>query len=327
MSYNSVYAMNDTMEAPSINTKLYNGYITDIDGIMVGHHTNEKAKTGCTAILIPNGAVVGSDVRGGAPGTREIALTKTGNLIEKIHAVTLSGGSAFGLASASGVMNYLEQQGIGFDVGVAKVPIVCGAVIFDLSYGASDIRPTEADGYEAAKSATKLEARQGSIGAGTGATVGKTFGNNYAQRSGLGSATVELPNGVLVSALVIVNALGDVYDEQGNIIRGANKNGKFLNTVEKLISGEEIIARAGTNTTIGVVATNVLLTKEEANKMASVAQNGLAIAIRPVHTMRDGDTIFALSVGNKKASTDVICLAAQIATQRAIINAVSNFHS
>lgn len=300
---------------------MYSGYVTDIDGILVGHYTDETNKTGLTAIIAPKGAVCGSDVRGGAPGTRETDLTKPGHLVEKAHAVVLSGGSAYGLAAASGVMNALEKQGIGMDVGVAKVPIVLGAVIFDLAFGAADVRPGEREGMLAVENASANEDAQGSIGAGTGATVGKCFGPACAQRSGLGSATVELAEGVKVSAIVSVNALGDIYDEAGNIIRGAQKEGAFLNTSEQLLKGVGIEALPGANTTIGCIVTNAALTKEQANRVATVAHNGYALAIRPVHTMLDGDTIFTLATGEKQAKVDVICLAAQTAMQRAIINA------
>lgn len=300
---------------------MYQGYVTDIKGIYVGHYTDEEHKTGVTAILAPEGAVCGSDVRGGAPGTRETDLTKPGHLVEKAHAVVLSGGSAYGLAAASGVMNALEKQGVGMDVGVAKVPIVPAAVIFDLAFGASHVRPGEREGMLAAECASAEEHAQGCVGAGTGATVGKCFGAQCAQRSGLGSATVELQDGVKVSAIVVVNALGDIYDDSGKIIRGAQKDGVFLNTAEQLLQGRGIEALPGANTTIGCVVTNAALTKEQANRVATVAHNGYALAIRPVHTMLDGDTIFTLATGEKTAKTDLICLAAQTAMQRAIINA------
>lgn len=300
---------------------MYGGYVTDIEGVLVGHYTDEIHKTGVTAILVPEGAVCGSDVRGGAPGTRETDLTKPGHLVEKAHAVVLSGGSAYGLAAASGVMNWLEKQNVGMDVGVAKVPIVPGAVIFDLAFGAADVRPGEHEGMLAAQAASAEECRQGYVGAGTGATVGKCFGAACAQRGGLGSATVELPDGVKVSAIVVVNALGDIYDVEGKIIRGAQKDGQFLNTAEQLLQGRGSEALPGANTTIGCVVTNAQLTKEQANRVATVAHNGYALAIRPVHTMMDGDTIFVLATGKKSAKTDLICLAAQTAMQRAIVNA------
>jgi len=299
---------------------MYSGYVTDIKGILVGHYTDEANKTGVTAILCPGGAVCGSDVRGGAPGTRETDLTKPGHLVEKAHAVVLSGGSAYGLAAASGVMNALEKRGAGMDVGVAKVPIVPAAVIFDLAFGAADVRPGEREGMIAAETASAEENRQGYVGAGTGATVGKCFGAACAQRGGLGSATVELPDGVKVSAMVVVNALGDIRDEEGRVIRGAQKDGVFLNTAEQLLNGKGIEALPGANTTIGCIVTNAILTKEQANRVATVAHNGYALAIRPVHTMLDGDTIFALATCEKPAKTDLICLAAQTAMQRAIIN-------
>lgn len=301
----------------------YSGYLTDIDGILVGHYTDALNKTGCTAVIIPQGATIGSDVRGGAPGTREIALTKPCQTVQQAHAICLSGGSAYGLAAASGVMNYLESVGIGFQTPAGIVPIVAGAVIYDLAYGNAKIRPTELNGYQAAQLANSQENRQGNIGAGTGATIGKYFGFEYQQKGGLGSASVKLKNDAIVSALVIVNALGDIYNEQGQIIAGANKDGEFTNTVECMLSGTDSNAHFGSNTTIGVIATNVFLNKEGVNKVAAVAHNGYALAIRPVHTSLDGDTIFALSCGDKQATLDEVCIAAQIAMQRAIINAVT----
>lgn len=299
----------------------YSGYLTDIKGVLVGHYSDEKDKTGCTAILFPEGAVAGSDVRGGAPGTRETDLTKPGHTVQKIHGICLSGGSAYGLAAAQGVMQALEEKGCGFDVGVAKVPIVCGAVLFDLTYGSPDVRPTQENGYTAAMNASESERRQGSIGAGTGATVGKFFGLEYQQRSGLGSACVELPGGVKVAALVAVNALGDIYDENGQIIKGACENGKFKNTVQSVLNGAKSTITVGRNTTIGVIVTNAELNKEEVNRVAMVGHNGYALSIRPVHTMQDGDSIFAAATGEVKANVDDICIAAAVAMQRAVINA------
>lgn len=301
----------------------YQGYLTDIQGVLVGHYTDEKNKTGCTAILFSQGAVAGSDVRGGAPGTRETDLTKPGHTVEKIHGICLSGGSAYGLVAAQGVMEALEEQGCGFDVGVAKVPIVCGAVLFDLTYGNPQVRPTQANGYAAAMQASAAERGQGSIGAGTGATVGKFFGLEYQQRSGLGSACVELPGGVKVAALVAVNALGDIYDEEGKIIRGACENGVFKNTVASVLQGYRSTVTVGRNTTIGVIVTNAALTKEQVNRVAMVAHDGYALSIRPVHTMQDGDSIFAAATGEVPAQVDDICIAGAVAMQRAIINAVT----
>lgn len=304
---------------------MYDGYLTDIDGVKVGHITDEENKTGCSAILIPEGAVCGSDVRGGAPGTRETDLTKPGKLVEKAHCVMLSGGSAFGLAAASGAMDELEEMGIGLDVGVTKVPIVLSAVIFDLAYGSAKVRPTAEDGKKAVRIASSEEKRQGRIGAGTGATVGKSMGMNYAMRSGLGSACITTGNGAKVAAMVVVNALGDVI-EDGRILSGMQMNGEFLNSENFFIEGlhSEDFARktAGQNTTIGVVVTDAKLNKAEINKVAEVAHNGYARAILPVHTMNDGDTIFALATGKVDScdSVDTICVCAQEAMRRAIIN-------
>lgn len=299
----------------------YSGYVTDIDGVLVGHYTDEVNKTGCTAILFPKGAVAGSDIRGGAPGTRETDLTKPGHTVEKIHGICLAGGSAYGLAAAQGVMQALEEKDCGFDVGVAKVPIVCGAVLFDLTYGSAQVRPTQENGYAAAMLASADERSQGSIGAGTGATVGKFFGLEYQQRSGLGSACVELPGGVKVAAIVAVNALGDIYDENGQIIKGACENGKFKNTMQSVLGGAKSTVTVGRNTTIGAIVTNAALNKEQVNRVAMVAHNGYALSIRPVHTMQDGDSIFAAATGEVQANVDDICIAAEVAMQRAIINA------
>lgn len=311
----------DMSKKAEVKQPRFSGYVTDIKDVLVGHYTDEKNKTGCTAILFPKGAVAGSDVRGGAPGTRETDLTKPGHTVEKIHGICLSGGSAYGLAAAQGVMQALEEKDCGFDVGVAKVPIVCGAVLFDLTYGSAKVRPTQENGYTAAMNATSTERSQGSIGAGTGATVGKFFGLEYQQRSGLGSACVELPGGVKVAALVAVNALGDIYDENGKIIKGACENGVFKNTMESVLNGYKSTVTVGRNTTIGVIVTNAKLNKEQINRVAMVAHNGYALSIRPVHTMQDGDSIFAAATGEKEASVDEICIAAEVAMQRAVINA------
>lgn len=317
----SAFAADTANEVKAAKQPRYSGYLTDIKDVLVGHYTDEKNKTGCTAILFPKGAVAGSDVRGGAPGTRETDLTKPGHTVEKIHGICLSGGSAYGLAAAQGVMQALEEKDCGFDVGVAKVPIVCGAVLFDLTYGSAKVRPTQENGYTAAMNAASTERSQGSIGAGTGATVGKFFGLEYQQRSGLGSACVELPSGVKVAALVAVNALGDIYDENGNIIKGACENGVFKNTMESVLKGHKSTVTVGRNTTIGVIVTNAKLNKEQINRVAMVAHNGYALSIRPVHTMQDGDSIFAAATGELEANVDEICIAAEVAMQRAVINA------
>jgi L-aminopeptidase/D-esterase-like protein len=294
--------------------------ITDVPGIEVGHAQEAEALTGVTAILCRKGAVGGVDQRGGAPGTRETDLLSPLNLVERVHAVVLAGGSAFGLDAASGVVKYLEAQKIGFDVGVAKVPIVPAAILFDLGLGRSDIRPTPEMGYSAAAAANTDEASVGNIGAGMGASVGKIFGNAGAMKSGLGTASVDIGGGVIVGALVAVNAFGDVLDPHtGVILAGARSTqlgplklgspGYFADTLAtmKTFAGrliEKMEMRS--NTVIGVVATNAKFNKAQANKMAQMAQDGLARAIRPAHTMLDGDTIFALATGQKPADVSLV---------------------
>jgi len=271
--------------------------ITDVSGIEVGHAHNKEALTGCSVVLCREGAVVGVDVRGGAPGTRETDLCRPGTLVEKAHAVLLSGGSAFGLSAADGVMRFLWERGVGYDVGVTKVPIVPGAVIFDLAVGKVSW-PDGEMGYEACLKAASGEVAQGCVGAGMGASVGKLFGPNHATKSGIGTASMQI-GGATVGALVVVNAFGDVFDpEQNSIIAGSRlPAGKgFAGTAKVLLQGvgQEGVA---TNTTIGVVATDAPLSVEQVNHLAKVAHDGLARTIRPVHTMVDGDAIFALSTG------------------------------
>lgn len=316
-------------------TKLKN-YLTDIPHLLVGHAQDMEALTGCTVVLCPKGASAGVDQRGGAPGTRETDLLHPMHLVEKVHAILLAGGSAFGLDAASGVMRYLEEKGFGFDTGAAKVPIVPAAVIFDLAIGRADIRPNAEMGYQACMDASLNSILQGNVGAGTGATVGKLFGMSGAMKSGLGSATVEAGNGLLVSALVIVNAFGDVINPQTGIIlagtrtllKGPIKVGSgeyFADTLAtmKTLVGKTILNFAGkSNTVIGVVATNAKLDKEEINKVAQMSHDGLARVIRPAHTMFDGDTIFSLSCGKLPADVNLIGACAAEAFSLAVINAV-----
>ncbi len=311
-------------------------YITDINGILVGHAQDETALTGCTVILCPRGAIAGVDQRGGAPGTRETDLLQPMHLVEKVQAILLSGGSAFGLDAATGVMRYLEEHGFGYDTGVAKVPIVPTAVIFDLALGSSSIRPDAAMGYAACENSRNSSSEQGNIGAGTGASVGKLLGPEYSMKSGLGSATVEAGNGLLVSAMVVVNAFGDVIDPCTNqIIAGTRTMHKgplkiglgdyFADTMAtmKTFAGKTVLNFAGRqNTVIGVVASNARLSKEETNKVAQMAQDGLARVVKPAHTMLDGDTIFALSTGKKAADVNLIGAYAAEAFSMAILNAV-----
>ncbi len=335
---------------------MYKNSITDVPGIEVGHAQDYEALTGVTVVLCDgpsgSGAVGGVDQRGGAPGTRETDPLRPMHLVQKVHAVVLTGGSAFGLDSASGVVKYLEEKGVGFDVRVARVPIVPAAVLFDLSIGRADMRPGPAMGYLACQNASRKEASNGNIGAGTGATVGKIKGINYAMKSGIGTASIRLGKGVIVGALFAVNAFGDVIDPNtGKIIAGARKTQsvpsipsvpsrgtqgtkgtafQFADTLTVLRSfvGKKIVRFASrSNTVIGVVATNADLTKEEANKVAQMAHDGLARAVRPAHTMFDGDTIFALATGEKTADVNVIGAYAAEVTARAIVNAVVHARS
>lgn len=304
--------------------KPYKGSITDVEGIEVGHAVNIEGGTGCTVIITRAGAVGGVDVRGRAPGTRETDLLKPGMLVEKCHAIVLSGGSAFGLSSADGVMKWLRNENIGFDAGVGVVPIVPAAVLFDLGYKKSDVWPDSDMGMEACVNAVDGDIEQGSVGAGTGATVGKMLGAKAVSKSGIGTACIKLSGGVKVAAMVAVNAFGDVIDHRtGNIIAGPRLPvGGFLNTAKALLKASLLANMAGKNTTIGVIATNAQLTVAQANFVASIAHDGYAKSISPVHTMMDGDAIFALSTGDKKMDVNLIGVAAVEVMSRAITNAV-----
>ncbi len=297
--------------------------ITDIPGIRVGHDTNLEAGTGCTVILCDTPAVGGVDVRGSAPATRETDLLRPMNLVEEVNAVVLTGGSAYGLDAASGVMRYLEEHDIGYHTGVARVPIVPAAAIFDLAFGSPTVRPDAAAGYRACEKATTEPVMQGNVGAGAGATVGKMAGPSFMMKGGLGSASTQLSDGTIVGALVVVNAVGDVIDPQTQrVVAGARNQ-----------AGEDLFAtNPFGNTTIAVVATNASLTKEQVNKVAQMAHDGMAQAIRPAHTMFDGDAIFALALGPKTQTltnssiaaslTSTIGAAAAITLARAILKAV-----
>jgi L-aminopeptidase/D-esterase-like protein len=304
--------------------------ITDVRGIEVGHAQDEEALTGCTVILCRKGAVAGVDVRGGAPGTRETDLLNPINLVEKVHAIVLAGGSAFGLDAASGVMHYLEENKIGFNTGAARVPIVPSAILYDLSLGRADIRPDSAMGALAAALAVSTPPAEGNVGAGTGASVGKMFGMTLAMKSGLGTASMDIGGGVIVGAIVAVNAFGDVINPKtGEIIAGLRsgkvgplrigKKDSFADSLTMMKSpvGRGILGLASRgNTVIGAVATNAKLTKAQATKVAQMAQDGLARTIRPAHTMLDGDVIFALSTGTKKADVSIIgAFAAEVMAQ------------
>ncbi|MDH4378237.1 MAG: P1 family peptidase [Ramlibacter sp.] len=301
--------------------------ITDVAGISVGHFTEPRRPTGCTVVLVPAGAVGGVDVRGAAPGTRETDLLSPVNTVDVVHAVLLSGGSAFGLDAAGGVMRWLEEQGVGVDVGAARVPIVPAAVLFDLLVGDARIRPGADAGYAACEAASHTPPAEGNVGAGTGACVGKVFGHERAMKGGIGTASVTV-GGVTVGALIACNALGDVIDpDTGRVLAGARTaDGQGLADIRRsLLAGEAPIPiLAGSNTTIGVVATDAKLTKVQANRLAQVAHDGLARAINPVHTVADGDTLFALATGrhDKHPGMMVLATMAAEAVARATVRAV-----
>ncbi len=323
--------------------------LTDIPGLRVGHAQNLDALTGCTVILCENGAVGGVDQRGGAPGTRETDLLRPLHLVEKVHAIVLAGGSAFGLDAATGVMQYLEARAVGYETGVARIPLVPAAILFDLGLGRADIRPDAAMGYQACLNASAERPAQGNVGAGTGASVGKFLGMSHAMKAGIGSASVALGGGLVVGAIVAVNALGDVLNPvTGQIIAGAriragehdpartgddpDRDPKTSSSASPFVDTLSIL-RAWTaqgsaapatqeNTVIGVVATNARLTKEQTNKVAQMAQDGLARAIRPAHTMYDGDTIFALATGEIEADVNVVGTFAAEVFAQAIVQAV-----
>ncbi len=298
--------------------------LTKITGIKVGHATDHAARTGCTVILAEGGAVAGVDVRGAAPGTRETDLLKPGNLIERVHGILLAGGSAYGLDAAAGVLEFLETKGVGYKTAECVVPIVPGAVLYDLGTGSPKIRPDKKMGYEASNNATSHPVEEGLVGAGTGATVGKGLGMERSSPGGIGSYAVVLQPGVWVASCMAVNAYGNVLGEKGDILAGikSGKPGEYLDAYDVLKS-HEINEFVGTNTTIGVVATNAALTKEQANRVASLAQNGIARAIVPAHTMYDGDTIFCLSTGEEKINLSLLGESAALVVAEAIRRAVA----
>jgi L-aminopeptidase/D-esterase-like protein len=285
--------------------------ITDVAGIEVGHFTDPRRPTGCTVVLARGGAVAGVDVRGAAPGTRETDLLSPSNTVEQVHAVLLAGGSAFGLDAASGVMRWLDEQGIGLAVGPARVPIVPGAVLFDLALGDARIRPDAAAGYAACQDASRQAPAEGNVGAGAGAVVGKIFGFGRGMKGGIGTASVTV-NGVTVGAIVACNALGDVVDpDTGRIVAGARTpDGRsLLDARRALLRGEEPRPLLpGSNTTIGVIATDAAIGKVQAGRLATLGHDGLARAINPVHTLSDGDTLFALATGASGRSIGMMTL-------------------
>lgn len=303
-----------------------NQTITAVKGLEAGHYTDLAHATGCTVFLCRGGAVGGVDVRGGSPGTRETDLLRPVHRVDQVHAVVLSGGSAFGLDAASGVVAYLESQGIGFKVGPVIVPIVSSAILFDLGLISADVRPGPEEGRSACLASTASPMTEGSVGAGTGATVAKLGGFERAVKGGIGSAAITLATGHRVAAAVAVNAVGGIWDyTDGKILAGPRRaGGGFDDSVAMLLNGESDAPAGPVNTTIGLVATDAEISKEDANYLARVSHDGLALAIRPCHTVRDGDTMFAMATGHNKASADLTALgaAAVEATAQAVLRAV-----
>lgn len=300
------------------------GTIVDVPGVRVGHAEDKEALTGCSVVVLDRPCVCGVDVRGSAPGTRETDLLNPLHTVQVVHAICLTGGSAYGLDAASGVMQWLEEQGRGFEVGSAIVPIVPAAVLFDLALGDGRIRPDRRMGYQACANATDQAVAMGTVGAGSGASVGKLNGFAQAMKSGLGSASRRLPNGLVVGALVAVNAVGHVLDPQTNeMLAGPrNQQGEIVDSVELMIRQTFTPSPPGSNTTIAVVASNARLSKAEANKVAQMAHNGLARTIRPIHTTMDGDTVFAVGTGEVEASVDLVGTLAADVLAEAVVQAV-----
>ncbi|GKZ05206.1 P1 family peptidase [Paraclostridium bifermentans] len=299
--------------------------ILDVKGIKVGQVEDKEGLTGCTVIICEDGGVCGVDVRGSAPGTRETDLLDPINMVQKVHAIVLSGGSAFGLESTCGVSRYLEEKGIGFDVGVAKVPIVTGAVLFDLGVGDPKCRPNIEMGYKACQIANNIELKQGNYGAGCGATVGKIRGSEFCTKGGIGSYSIKLDNGLVVSAIIAVNAFGDVY-ENGQVIAGVLNDDKndFLNTYDLMKKGVNKGGFNIDNTTIGAVVTNAKLSKAECKKISQMAHNGFAKSIFPIHTPHDGDTIFTLATGEVETDITLLGSIASEVVEKSVISAIKN---
>jgi L-aminopeptidase/D-esterase-like protein len=305
-----------------------NRTLTAVAGLKVGHFTLTERPTGCTVVLAEEGVVAGVDVRGAAPGTRDTELLAPENTVERVHGILLAGGSAFGLEAAGGVMRYLEERGIGFQFGRARVPIVPAAILFDLGVGDASIRPTAECGHRAASSATAEAVTEGSVGAGAGATVGKLRGLGHAMKGGVGSSAITLPSGLVVAALVVTNAVGDVIDPAtGQVVAGARTDdGKSFADARALVRAglPPDAARTGEQTTLAVVATNARLSKAQATKVAQMAHDGLARAISPVHTPVDGDTVFVLATGGQAAEPNLLltgALAAEM-TAEAVLRSV-----
>ena len=300
--------------------------ITAISGLLVGHSTDLSAATGCTVVLCPAGAVASVDVRGGAPATRETDVLRPGNLVERVHGVVLSGGSAFGLDAAAGVMRWLEEHGHGFPVRTGVVPIVAAAALFDLGLGASGVRPDAAAGYAACEAAGAGAVAEGTVGAGTGATVGKALDMERALQGGIGTAAERTASGITVAALMAVNAWGEVVDpDTARVIAGprADERG-FADTIEAVRARPPLSPYASENSTLGVIATDATLTKDDCQRLATMGHAGMARAIRPVNSPVDGDILFALATGETDAKTDLVQLGALAAraVERAIVRAV-----
>jgi len=310
--------------------------ITDVGNLFVGHAQNFEALTGCTVILSPKGAVAGVSQRGGAPGTRETDLLRPMHMVQKVHAILLAGGSAFGLDAAGGVMRWLESRKIGFKTQSAVVPIVPSAIIYDLGIGNPKIRPDAEMGIQACENATDNKPAEGNVGCGTGASIGKILGMGQAMKAGIGTCSREIGNGAIIGAIVVVNAFGDIVDTETRRIIAGVRNIKgigsgikseeyFADTLKVMnsIVGRGILSITGKhNTVIGVIATNVKLSKEEANKFAETASDGITLAVRPAFTMMDGDTVFSLSTGTKKLDLNILYAYAPIVFADAIRNAI-----
>jgi L-aminopeptidase/D-esterase-like protein len=303
-----------------------NQTITAVSGLEVGHYTDLENATGCTVFLCREGAVGGVDVRGGSPGTRETDLLRPAHRVDQVHAIILSGGSAFGLDAASGVVAYLESQGIGYKVGSTIVPIVSSAILYDLGLITSKVRPGAEDGRSACRVANSEPMTEGSVGAGTGATVAKLGGGRRGVKGGIGTAAITLSTGQTIAAAVAVNAVGGVWDyNNGQLLAGPRRTGGgFDDPVAMLLNGKDDAPSGLVNTTIGLVATDAKLTKEDTNYLARVSHDGLALTIRPCHTVRDGDTMFALSTGHNDSELDLTSLgaAAVEVTAQAVLRAL-----
>ncbi|HYL73323.1 MAG TPA: P1 family peptidase [Bryobacteraceae bacterium] len=308
------------------------GSITDVQGVKAGHFTEARRPTGCTVLIFEKGATAGVDVRGSAPGTRETDLLNPTNSVQQVQAIVLAGGSAYGLDAASGVVRYLEEHGLGFHLGSVTVPIVPAAILYDLGVGDPKIRPTAESGYKACQAATSEKVAEGNVGAGAGATIGKMFGQQSAMKSGIGTASIRVgKTGIVVAAIVAVNAVGDIADPKtGKIIAGARKadGSGFRDSMAQIREGYQVESLAATNTTIGVVATNAAFDKTQMTKIAQMAHDGLARTINPSHTLSDGDTIFAVATGAVQARANhgaIGALAADVMAQ-AVLRAVKSAH-